>query len=55
MTWKRLQQVMTEWTEAQLNKEVVGLIDGEPWKPDCVQIADHDDPDFPNNPYLLFK
>ncbi len=55
MTWKQLLEQLQQASEEQLSKEVVAIIDGEPWKPSCYQIADKDDPDFPNTPYLLFE
>ena len=53
-TWRQLKQYLDEASDEQLDKEVMGLIDAEPWKPSCYQIAPADDPDLPNQPYLLF-
>lgn len=53
-TWRQLKQYLAEASDEQLDKPVLGLIDHEPWKADCYQIADHDDSDLPNQPYLLF-
>lgn len=55
MKWRDLKQYLAECTEEQLDKDVIALIDDLPWKPDCFQIAKDDDPELPNNPYLVFK
>lgn len=55
MTWAQLKAYLADATEEQLSKNVVALIDGEPWEPSCYQIAASNDPDYPNTPYLLFE
>lgn len=52
--WQLLER-LKNLTEEQLHKEVLALIDLEPWKADDFKIGPKEDESFLDQPYFVFN
>lgn len=51
--WQLLER-LKNLTDDQLNKDIIALIDLEPWKASDFKIGPKDDESFPDQPYFIY-